>query len=741
MCLIFQESSYRATVQSGGRLDTACDLLHRQMESNHLTARNVAALNSRKPEYSNGHHVLHRASPLGVPNGSSNGPPALPPRSHHLDPPKIPSHPIATNGTEVHRKYSPNSDVPPPLPPRGSTPPPPSQNGLVYSNSPVTTSLPPPLLRRMSPVPAHSAQRNQMIVSAAGVNQRGTSPVTTAGAAPLKVNNSREIQAQFQQQLQSMQMFPNEHTEPPPPYPMGSAATPNGTNPPPSYSQSMSLRQSPTLSSTSSDYRYTEFRRSPAPVMAAAAANHILYHPIPPSPSPSASSLMSSSSRTSSTLQAWSSRQAKTQSPVIVQSVKSTQVQKPVLQTATTPEVKSGSVTPVGAPPSYEMYQLSKVVQAPSPVIVSNSPVPKEVIKSSEGSNPPLPQGALPPPPPYPSTKVGQLVNSKQSTQGAVISTAKVVSSSKPVLQRKYSPLTSETASSSASRSESPETISSENTVSCSPSSFNDPISADSGLPESTMSSLMPPPPPPPYKATQASKEKTTHISSPKPERRHMSPAKEDLRKSYIKTCPPEAYKFFMEQHIDRIWKEYRERTKRQEKLAMELDELYGRNETVTGQKFSRADFKTFMQKVESNHLRTKRAKLNKNDFKLLKRIGAGAFGEVSLVRKKSDNPKITNNKPTNMAHPKQMFTGLYAMKKLRKSVVVQRSQVAHVIAEKDILSEANNDWIVKLHYSFQVKISLIFFHFRCFTKIFRHFPFCQFLLICPIFAILSNFV
>ena len=46
---------------------------------------------------------------------------------------------------------------------------------------------------------------------------------------------------------------------------------------------------------------------------------------------------------------------------------------------------------------------------------------------------------------------------------------------------------------------------------------------------------------------------------------------------------------------------------------------------------------------------------------------------------------------------------GLYAMKTLKKSHVVERKQVAHVIAEKDILAEADNDWIVKLYYSFQV--------------------------------------
>ena len=59
---------------------------------------------------------------------------------------------------------------------------------------------------------------------------------------PICVANSREIQAQVLQTMQSLQtsMFPPEGAgpnavEPPPPYPMGTAAL--TSNPPPSYSQ------------------------------------------------------------------------------------------------------------------------------------------------------------------------------------------------------------------------------------------------------------------------------------------------------------------------------------------------------------------------------------------------------------------------------------------------------------------------------------------------------------------------
>ena len=80
--------------------------------------------------------------------------------------------------------------------------------------------------------------------------------------------------------------------------------------------------------------------------------------------------------------------------------------------------------------------------------------------------------------------------------------------------------------------------------------------------------------------------------------------------------------------------------------------------------------------------------------FKKIKDIGVGAFGKVSLVRSVYG---CGQNRPG----------GLYAMKTLKKNHVLAKNQVAHVWSEKDILSEADNDWIVKLYYSFQVKITI----------------------------------
>jgi serine/threonine-protein kinase LATS1/2 len=51
------------------------------------------------------------------------------------------------------------------------------------------------------------------------------------------------------------------------------------------------------------------------------------------------------------------------------------------------------------------------------------------------------------------------------------------------------------------------------------------------------------------------------HRTSPKPERKQVG--KESNRKSLIKNCPPEAFKFFMEQHIENVMKEYEQRRRR----------------------------------------------------------------------------------------------------------------------------------------------------------------------------------
>ncbi|KAI9634344.1 putative serine/threonine-protein kinase orb6 [Dioszegia hungarica] len=85
----------------------------------------------------------------------------------------------------------------------------------------------------------------------------------------------------------------------------------------------------------------------------------------------------------------------------------------------------------------------------------------------------------------------------------------------------------------------------------------------------------------------------------------------------------------------------------------------------------------------ESNYLRLRRTRIGLEDFKTVKVIGKGAFGEVRLVQK-ADTGKI------------------YAMKTLRKNEMFKKDQLAHVRAERDVLAESNSAWVVQLYYSFQ---------------------------------------
>uniref|UniRef100_A0A1B6E468 non-specific serine/threonine protein kinase n=1 Tax=Clastoptera arizonana TaxID=38151 RepID=A0A1B6E468_9HEMI len=90
----------------------------------------------------------------------------------------------------------------------------------------------------------------------------------------------------------------------------------------------------------------------------------------------------------------------------------------------------------------------------------------------------------------------------------------------------------------------------------------------------------------------------------------------------------------------------------------------------------------------ETEFLRLKRSRLGVEDFEPLKVIGRGAFGEVRLVQKKDSGH-------------------VYAMKILRKADMLEKEQVAHVRAERDVLVEADHQWVVKMYYSFHDPINL----------------------------------
>ncbi|EAA08938.6 AGAP003618-PA [Anopheles gambiae str. PEST] len=662
-------------------------------------------------------------------------------------------------------QYSPSpcptnfSDAPPIPPPR-------------CSSTPSTPQPPNPmhLLKRMSPASVASGRNGQFGGAASQSPARGSSPIASSGnhpglRQPIIVQNGPQVQQQL-----SQQMAVYTGNEPPPPYPQ------LGPSSPPNYLTSFHSRQSPTQSSSAQ----SDFRKSPSsgfysnasigsssPITVSQGAGGggggsgllgaAIQRPIPLQPKPSA-------------VHAPASKAA--QHPIIMHSVKSTQVQKPILQTAVAPAAPAGGVpgTSGGSGGGHPLH---------------NNPPPPSYAVSVQAKLNKAASGYATPPPPSPSA-LGHEGGGAGRHVGAAASAAaggpgsgvpKQPLRAKPSLPGLQNVLPSNvpvqtvgggggggvgggTMNGQSSPAQ-PQALagSSNNGVSSGSStgSPNDPPSYDTTmilLQKHSSPKKEPPPaylldgggggtPPPlppsphcPPSAMEMEQQQQQqhrnnggnnhhqqsyqhqqlqhhhhHLNhhnhllhhqhhnghgnadgggmikhqSPIPERKNLSKEKEAERSECkVKHYSPQAYKFFMEQHIENVLKSYSQRNFRIKQLESEMSKLDLPEET-------KIEMRKLLCQKESNYIRLKRAKMDKSMFAKIKTIGVGAFGEVTLVKKID----TTNH--------------LYAMKTLRKADVLKRNQVAHVKAERDILAEADNEWVVKLYYSFQDKDNLYF--------------------------------
>lgn len=101
----------------------------------------------------------------------------------------------------------------------------------------------------------------------------------------------------------------------------------------------------------------------------------------------------------------------------------------------------------------------------------------------------------------------------------------------------------------------------------------------------------------------------------------------------------------------------------------------------------------------ERANLRKRRVRLRQADFQILTQVGQGGYGQVFLAQKK-DTKEVC------------------ALKVMSKKLLFKLDEIRHVLTERDILTNAKSEWLVRLLYSFQddksiylAMVSSSFFH------------------------------
>ncbi|TKA72823.1 hypothetical protein B0A49_05290 [Cryomyces minteri] len=108
------------------------------------------------------------------------------------------------------------------------------------------------------------------------------------------------------------------------------------------------------------------------------------------------------------------------------------------------------------------------------------------------------------------------------------------------------------------------------------------------------------------------------------------------------------------------------------------------------GAEWNEIEYGTGALKIGVKFVENRQKSLSIEDFELLKVVGKGSFGKVMQVMKR-DTRRI------------------YALKTIRKAHIISRSEVAHTLAERSVLSQINNPFIVPLKFTFQSPEKLYF--------------------------------
>ncbi|KAI1163940.1 serine/threonine-protein kinase DBF20 [Nemania serpens] len=110
------------------------------------------------------------------------------------------------------------------------------------------------------------------------------------------------------------------------------------------------------------------------------------------------------------------------------------------------------------------------------------------------------------------------------------------------------------------------------------------------------------------------------------------------------------------------------------------------RSEIPAPPETEQAEYDRLWQKYagrERAALRKRRVRLRHGDFQILTQVGQGGYGQVFLAQKK-DTREVC------------------ALKVMNKKLLFKLDEIRHVLTERDILTTANSEWLVRLLYSFQ---------------------------------------
>jgi cell cycle protein kinase DBF2 len=105
----------------------------------------------------------------------------------------------------------------------------------------------------------------------------------------------------------------------------------------------------------------------------------------------------------------------------------------------------------------------------------------------------------------------------------------------------------------------------------------------------------------------------------------------------------------------------------------------------------------------ERANLRKRRTRLKHGDFQILTQVGQGGYGQVYLAQKK-DTREVC------------------ALKIMSKKLLFKLDEIRHILTERDILTTANSDWLVKLLYAFQDDKSIYLAMVRLYNHIAKHY-------------------